>query len=43
MLKCVYDALNFGGEFVFEFGGRGNARMIHSELANIFEKDFRWR
>ena len=38
MLKCVYDALNFGGEFVFEFGGRGNARMIHTELAKVFAK-----
>ena len=33
MLGCVYNALNYGGEFVFEFGGRGNAEKIHTKLA----------
>ena len=38
MLKCVYDALKPGGEFVFEFGGRGNAELIHTKLAEVFSQ-----
>ena len=38
MLKCVYDALKTGGEFVFEFGGRGNAELIHTKLAEVFSQ-----
>lgn len=36
MMKCVYDALNPGGQFVFEMGGYRNNKLIHSELAKIF-------
>lgn len=38
MLGCVYNALNYGGEFVFEFGGRGNAEKIHTKLAEAFAR-----
>lgn len=36
MLKCVYDALKRNGQFVFEFGGYGNNKKIHSALAKVF-------
>lgn len=36
MMKCVYNALKENGQFVFEFGGYGNNRLIHSALAKIF-------
>lgn len=36
MLKCVYSALKENGQFVFEFGGYGNNRMIHEALARVF-------
>lgn len=38
MLKCVYDALKEQGQFVFEFGGYGNNRLIHEALAKIFSE-----
>lgn len=38
MLSCVYNAMNDGGEFVFEFGGRGNAEKIHTKLAEVFAR-----
>ena len=38
MLKCVYNALNKNGQFVFEFGGHGNNQKIHSALANAFSE-----
>lgn len=37
MMKCVYRALNSGGQFVFEMGGIGNNALIHSALAKSFE------
>lgn len=41
MMKCVYNALKENGQFVFEFGGFNNNRIIHNALANIFqEHDF---
>lgn len=36
MLSCVYDALNKGGQFVFEFGGEGNNALIHDALNERF-------
>lgn len=36
MLKCVKAALKEGGEFVFEFGGKGNNRLIHAALKKAF-------
>ena len=36
MLRCVYNALKENGEFVFEFGGYGNNRLIHEALAKAF-------
>lgn len=36
MLKCVYNALNDDGQFVFEFGGYGNNRLIHKALEKSF-------
>lgn len=36
MLTCVHQALKKDGEFVFEFGGHGNARLIHGALENAF-------
>lgn len=36
MLKCVYNALKRGGQFVFEFGGHGNNEKIHGALADAF-------
>ena len=36
MLRCVYNALREKGQFVFEFGGCGNNRLIHDTLAEIF-------
>lgn len=38
MLNCVYRALKPGGQFVFEFGGKGNNAMIHAALAKAFAK-----
>lgn len=38
LLRCVYNALNDGGQFVFEFGGLGNNRLIHAALSEQFEK-----
>lgn len=38
LLSCVYNALNDGGEFVFESGGRGNAEKIHTKLAEVFAR-----
>lgn len=36
MLDCVYAALKPGGQFVFEFGGKGNNALIHGALAREF-------
>ena len=36
MLRCVYRALKENGQFVFEFGGYGNNRLIHGALAQTF-------
>ncbi|MBQ7576853.1 MAG: methyltransferase domain-containing protein [Synergistaceae bacterium] len=36
MMKCVYNALRSGGQFVFEMGGYGCCRLIHEELAKNF-------
>ncbi len=38
MIKCVYDALKNGGQFVFEFGGYGNNAKIHSALKAAFKE-----
>lgn len=38
MMKCVYRALTPGGQFVFEMGGKGNNKMIHSLLSELFHK-----
>lgn len=38
MMKCVYHALNVGGQFVFEMGGFGNNKLIHSALLTAFEE-----
>lgn len=38
MMKCVYQALNSRGQFVFEMGGVGNNQLIHSALKNAFEE-----
>ena len=37
MMKCVYNALRFGGQFVFEMGGFGCGRLIHEKLAEKFK------
>ena len=36
MLRCVHSALRRGGQFVFEFGGAGNNRLIHAALEELF-------
>lgn len=36
MLEHVYDALKPGGQFVFEFGGRGNVQIILDALTEVF-------
>lgn len=36
MLKCVYNALQKNGQFIFEFGGYGNNQSIHDALAASF-------
>lgn len=36
MIKCVYEALKYGGQFVFEMGGCGCAGIIHERLAEVF-------
>ena len=36
MMRCVYDALRRGGQFVFEMGGYGCVKSIHDELAVNF-------
>ncbi len=38
MIKCVYNTLKKNGQFVFEFGGYNNNRIIHSALANVFQE-----
>ena len=36
MLRCVHRALRRGGQFVFEFGGVGNNKLVHDALEKIF-------
>ena len=38
MLRCVCRALKPRGQFVFEFGGQGNNRLIHRELETAFQE-----
>lgn len=38
MLDCVCNALKPGGQFVFEFGGKGNNILIHQALENEFAR-----
>lgn len=38
MLKCVRGAIKKSGEFVFEFGGFGNNRLIHEALNKVFSE-----
>lgn len=38
MLNCVHNALKENGEFVFEFGGFGNNRLIHEALDKVFSE-----
>ncbi len=38
MLQCVYNALQDNGQFVFEMGGYQNNRIIHTALADVFQK-----
>lgn len=38
MLNCVYNSLKKNGQFVFEFGGRGNNQKIHRALDEIFSE-----
>jgi trans-aconitate methyltransferase len=38
LLTCVHRALKPGGQFVFEFGGAGNNRLIHGALAETFAR-----
>ena len=38
MMKCVYRALTHGGQFVFEMGGHGNNKLIHSLLSELFNR-----
>lgn len=38
MLSCVHRALKKNGQFVFEFGGYGNNRLIHDALAEVFSE-----
>ena len=37
MIGCVYNALNDGGQFVFEMGGQGNNQLIHNTLDTLFQ------
>lgn len=37
MMKCVHKALKTGGQFVFEMGGSGCAKAIHSALIHAFD------
>ena len=39
MLACVSRALKPGGEFVFEFGGRGNTAWIEAALERAFSRE----
>lgn len=38
MLRCVHRALRAGGQFVFEFGGFGNNKLIHTALEQVFSE-----
>lgn len=38
LLNCVYHALKENGQFVFEFGGYGNNRLIHDALSKVFSE-----
>lgn len=38
MLHNVFQALKPGGQFVFEFGGKGNNALIHGALEKAFKK-----
>lgn len=38
MMLCVRDCLKKDGQFVFEMGGFGNNKLIHSELERQFKK-----
>ena len=39
MLNCVFKALKGNGQFVFEFGGKGNNAMIHGALQKAFAEN----
>lgn len=41
MLRCVYQALKPGGQFVFECGGKGNNALIHGSLRRAFARHHR--
>lgn len=41
MLRCVYQALKPGGQFVFELGGKGNNALIHESLRRAFARRHR--
>lgn len=44
MMRCVYNALKENGQFVFEFGGYGNNRLIHRALEEAFsERQYTYR
>lgn len=38
LINNVYRSLKAGGEFIFEFGGYGNNRLIHQALNKNFQK-----
>ena len=38
MIKCVHQTLKKNGQFVFEFGGSNNNRLIHRVLASAFQE-----
>lgn len=38
MLRCVFEALKPGGQFVFEMGRKGNNALTHGSLRCAFEK-----
>lgn len=37
LIKNISENLKTGGEFVFEFGGKGNAKIVHNALKEAFE------
>ncbi len=40
VIKCVWNALNHGGRFVAEFGGKGNVENVIKAISKVLDRDY---